>query len=96
MTIKQRRQYFDAKENWDVTDDRFEVIYGIRINVLYFREHQIFEEENNQLVYDFDAKKEIPKWCHGFYFIMEDGAMKKVGMTEITELMKKWDKEDRH
>lgn len=51
MTIKQRRQYFDAKENWDVADERFDM-YGIRINVLHFKEHRIFEEENNQRVYD--------------------------------------------
>lgn len=93
MTIKQRRQYFDAKENWDVADERFASMYGIRINVLRFREHRIFEEENNQLVYDIVTGKNKSEWCHGFYFIMEDGAMKKVGMTEIAEIMKKWDKE---
>lgn len=92
MTIKQRREYFDNKENWKISEDRIEGKYGIRIHVLSFRDHEIFEERNNQLVYDFDAKKEIPKWCHGFYFILSDGVMKKVGMTEIAELMKEWDK----
>ena len=92
MTIKQRREYFDDKKNWKVDEDCLADMYGIRINFLSFADHEIFEEEFNQLVYDVASGKNKPKWCHGYYFIIEDDAMRKVGMTEIAELMKEWDK----
>ena len=92
MTIKQRREYFDDKENWKVDDDNLAEAYGIRINFLSFAGHEIFEEECNQLVYDIATGKNKPKWCHGYYFILENDVMRKVGMTEIAELMKEWDK----
>lgn len=99
MTIKQRREYFDNKENWKVDDDifandSFAKIYGIRIKFLSFAGHEIFEEECNQLVYDFASGKNKPKWCHGYYFIIEDDAMKKVGITEIEKLMKEWEQSE--
>jgi hypothetical protein len=94
MTIKQRREYFDDKKNWEVDEDCLAEMYGIRINFLSFADHEIFEEECNQLVYDIATGKNKPKWCHGYYFIIEDDTdtMRKVGMTEIAELMKEWDK----
>ena len=92
MTIKQRREYFDDKKNWKVDEDCLADMYGIRINFLSFADHEIFEEEFNQLVYDVASGKNKPKWCHGYYFIIEDDAMRKVGITEIAELMKEWDK----
>lgn len=95
MTIKQRREYFDDKKNWKVDEDCLADMYGIRINFLSFADHEIFEEECNQLVYDVASGKNKPKWCHGYYFIIEDDAMRKVGMTDIAELMKKWDAEER-
>jgi len=91
MTIKQRREYFDDKENWKVDDDNLAGVYGIRIKFLSFAGHEIFEEECKQLVYDIGTGKNKPKWCHGYYFIIEDDAMRKVGITEIAELMKEWD-----
>lgn len=95
MTIKQRRECFDDKKNWKIDDDNLAEVYGIRINFLSFAGHEIFEEECNQLVYDIATGKNKPKWCHGYYFILEDGAMRKVGITEICELMKEWDREER-
>ncbi len=92
MTIKERRQFFGNKENWKIDDDNLADLYGIRINFLSFAGHEIFEEECNQLVYDFEAGKNKPKWCHSYYFVIEDDAMRKVGMTDIAELMKEWDK----
>ena len=92
MTIKQRREYFDDKKNWKVDEDCLADMYGIRINFLSFADHEIFEEEFNQLVYDVASGKNKPKWCHGYYFIIEDDAMRKVGITEIEKLMKEWDK----
>ncbi len=92
MTIKDRRQFFDNKENWKIDDDNLADLYGIRINFLSFAGHEIFEEECNQLVYDFKAGKNKLKWCHSYYFVIEDDAMRKVGMTDIAELMKEWDK----
>jgi hypothetical protein len=94
MTIKQRREYFDDKNNWKVDDDSFAKVYGIRINLLSFAGHEIFEEEYNQLLYDFASGKNKPKWCHGYYFIIEDDAMKKVGITEIEKLMKEWEQSE--
>jgi hypothetical protein len=94
MTIKQRREYFDDKKNWKVDDDSFAKVYGIRINFLSFAGHEIFEEEYNQLLYDFAAGKNKPKWCHGYYFILEDGTMSKVGITEIEKLMKEWEQSE--
>lgn len=94
MTIKQRREYFDNKKNWKVDDDIFAKIYGIRIKFLSFADHEIFEEECNQLVYDFATGKNKPKWCHGYYFIIEDDAMRKVGITEIEKLMKEWEQSE--
>jgi hypothetical protein len=94
MTIKQRREYFDNKKNWKVDDDSFAKVYGIRINVLSFAGHEIFEEEYNQLLYDFAAGENKPKWCHGYYFIIEDNAMRKVGITEIEKLMKEWEQSE--
>ena len=92
MTIKQRREYFDDKKNWKVDEDCLAEMYGIRINFLSFADHEIFEEEYKQLLYDFEAGKNKPKWCHGYYFIIEDDAMRKVGITEIEKLMKEWEK----
>jgi hypothetical protein len=94
MTIKQRREYFDDKKNWKVDEDCLAEMYGIRINFLSFAGHEIFEEEYNQLLYDFAAGKDKPKWCHGYYFILEDDAMKKVGITEIEKLMKEWEQSE--
>jgi hypothetical protein len=94
MTIKQRREYFDDKKNWKVDDDSFAKVYGIRINFLSFAGHEIFEEEYNQLLYDIPTGKNKPKWCHGYYFIIEDDAMKKVGITEIEKLMKEWEQSE--
>lgn len=96
MTIKERRRYFDDKENWKVDDDSLFGTYGIRINWLEFKDHEIYEEENKQMVYDFAAGKNVPKMCHSCYFIIEgDGVMKKVGMAEIANLMKEWDREEK-
>ena len=92
MTIKQRREYFGDKKNWKVDEDCLAEMYGIRINFLSFADHEIFEEEYKQLLYDFAAGKNKPKWCHGYYFIIEDDAMRKVGITEIEKLMKEWEK----
>lgn len=90
MTIKQRRQFFDNKANWKVETEA--TIYGIRINFLSFAGHEIFEEECKQHVYDFASGKNKPKWCHSYYFIVEDeGTMRKVGMTDIADLMKEWE-----
>jgi len=92
MTIKQRREYFDDKKNWKVDDDNLAEVYGIRIKFLEFRGNYIYEEENLLRLDDVIGGGTKTKWCHGYYFILEDGTMSKVGITEICELMKEWDK----